>query len=72
MSNHYLAINRGREGLTETDFVEGTASSAASDIELRIADAATLSRIDVLKALDAFKLRINVRGLNTSLPNARI
>jgi len=54
MSNHYIALNRGQGGFKYSDFVVGVASSAASDIELRMADAAGLKREDVIFALKAF------------------
>jgi hypothetical protein len=53
MSNHFIAINRGQEGMLQSDWVTGTSSTAASDIELRIADGANLTRKDVVIALQA-------------------
>lgn len=55
MSNRFYAINRGQEGFKTTDVVRGTASTAGADIELRVADGASLTRLDVIKALDAFE-----------------
>jgi hypothetical protein len=59
MSNHSFAINRGVEGFKVSDFTFGAASSAGSDIELRVADvdgqSKPLKRIDVIKALEALK-----------------
>jgi hypothetical protein len=59
MSNHYFAINHGKDGFKGTDFTLGTSSSAASDIELRVADldgqSKPLKRRDVIVALKAFE-----------------
>lgn len=55
MANHFVAINRGKEGTMLSDFTTGTASSAATDIELRIADGAGLTRKDVALAIKAFE-----------------
>lgn len=55
MSNHFISINRGKEGFKPTDFTTGAASTAGDDIELRIADGASLTRKDLFKALEAFE-----------------
>ncbi len=55
MSNHFVSINRGKEGTKYSDFTTGTSSTAGDDIELRIADAASLTRKDVTLALEAFE-----------------
>lgn len=54
MADHFFAINRGLEGFSEVDIVKGTSSTSAADMELRLADAAGLTRRDVLIALKAF------------------
>ena len=59
MANHFVSINRGKSGATMSDFTEDTSSTAADDIELRIADGASLTRKDVNLALDAFKRWLN-------------
>lgn len=61
MADHFFAINRGKEGFTEADIVKATSSTSAADIELRLADAAGLTRLDVRKALNAFE-RMLVQG----------
>ena len=55
MSNHYVSINKGKDGLKKSDFTTGTSSTSSDDIELRVADATALSRLDVIKALKAFE-----------------
>lgn len=71
MSNHFIAINRGNDGLQISDFTFGTASSASSDIELRIADvdgqSNPLTDKDVILALEAFR-RALVSTLYTTFP----
>lgn len=53
MADHFFAINRGLEGFSEVDIVKATSSTSAADMELRLADAAGLTRRDVLIALKA-------------------
>lgn len=55
MANHFVSINRGKEGTTPSDFTTGTSSTAGDDIELRVADAASLTKLDIVKALEAFE-----------------
>jgi hypothetical protein len=55
MADHFVSLNRGQEGFQYNDFVTGTASSANVGIELRLGDSANYRRVDVIKALDAFK-----------------
>lgn len=63
MSNHFIAINRGVEGMKSSDFVLDTSSTTAADIELRIADVDgqgnPLTRLDINKALESFQRAIN-------------
>jgi hypothetical protein len=54
MANHFVSLNRGQEGFTYVEFVTGTASSAGADVELRVADAASLTKKDVHNILQAF------------------
>lgn len=54
MSNHFFSINRGKDGFKPNDITQAAASTAGDDIELRLADAASLTRLDVIKACDAF------------------
>ncbi len=71
MSNHFIAINRGRSGTKISDMTFGTASSAASDFELRIGDLDAQGKVptdkDVLLALEAFKMAI-ISRLYTTFP----
>jgi hypothetical protein len=55
MADHFVSINRGKQGFTLNDFTTGSSSTAADDIELRVADAASLTRLDVELALKAFE-----------------
>lgn len=63
MSNHFIAINRGKTGTKISDFTFGTSSSSSSDIELRIADVDGQSKVmtdkDVILALEAFRMAIS-------------
>lgn len=56
MADHFVSLNRGKAGLTYSDFTTGTASTAADQIELRIKDGAGLTRKDVYLALEALEL----------------
>lgn len=58
MPDHFIALNRGVTGFRQTDFTTGIASSAATDIEVRIKDGAGLTKKDALIALNAFRLFI--------------
>lgn len=56
MASHFVSLSRGVEGEKYSDFVTGAASSGeANGIELRIDDAAVLTRVDVEKMLMAFQ-----------------
>lgn len=55
MADHFVALNQGQEGMNYVEFVTGTASAANVGIELRLGDSAAYSKVDVIKALDAFK-----------------
>lgn len=70
MTDHFLGINRGKQGAKDADFVYGT-STGSTDIELRIADGASLTRKDVLLALEAFErflVAANVNIAGTKFP----
>lgn len=58
MANHFVAINRGQNGLAYSDFVTGTSTTSAADFELRVADAdansLVMTRKDINLALKAF------------------
>jgi hypothetical protein len=72
VSNHYVAINRGKDGFKISDFTLGTSSSASSDFELRIADVdgqgKTMTRRDVVVALESFKRSILSGAILTTFP----
>jgi hypothetical protein len=55
MASHYVSLNRGVEGSKYSDFTTGTSSAATDKIELRVLDGASLTRLDVQKALDGFE-----------------
>lgn len=71
MSNHFIAIKRGKDGFANSDFTFGTATSAATDIELRIADVdgggVVMTDKDVVLALEAFK-RVIMQPLDNNFP----
>lgn len=50
MSDHFIGINRGKDIFTPVNLVRGT-STGATDVEVRMADAANLTRKDVIFAL---------------------
>lgn len=62
MANHYFSINRGSEGFKASDITQATSSTSADDIELRVADGASLTRKDVIKALEAFERLFSAPG----------
>lgn len=55
MADHFVAIARGVEGSKYSDFTTGTASSAATLFEFRVADGVTPSTVEVFKALEAIE-----------------
>ncbi len=70
MADHFLGINRGVPGSSDSDFTYGT-STGATDVELRIADAKSLTRQDVILACQAFErflLNANVHIAGTEFP----
>jgi alkyl hydroperoxide reductase subunit AhpF len=68
MANHYISINRGKDGLRASDLTYATSSTAADDIELRIADAANLKRKDVILALEAFERALTTPSNTSTFP----
>ena len=62
MANHYYSLNRGEEGFTSSDFSMTTTGTSGDDIELRLADAASLTRKDVKNALEAFERLFEAPG----------
>lgn len=55
MASHYASLNRGKDGLKESDFTFGTSSTGTDQIELRILDGASLTKLDIERALEAFE-----------------
>ncbi len=55
MADHFVAIARGVEGTKYSDFTVGTASSSATLFEFRVNDGVTPTKVEVLKALEAFE-----------------
>jgi len=72
MSDHFFAIDRGKDGFKISDFTFGASSTAARDIELRIADVDgqgnVLTRKDVMKALEAFERIFTNGAMFTNFP----
>jgi hypothetical protein len=55
MSDHFVALTRGKEGMNYVDFTTGTSSASTALFELRILDGVTPTKVEVLKALEAFE-----------------
>jgi hypothetical protein len=59
MADHFVSLTRGLEGSKYSDFTTGATSSATVFVELRIGDATTTAttptRVEIIKALDAFQ-----------------
>lgn len=55
MASHYISLTRGTEGMKSSDFTTGTSSAATDLFEFRVLDGVTPSRVEVLKALEAFE-----------------
>jgi hypothetical protein len=72
MSDHFISLNRGQSGFAAADFTIGTSSSPDSNVELRIADGANLTRNDVAMLVDQMRRFILVKGMQTVLPNAPV
>jgi hypothetical protein len=56
MANHFVSLNRGVSGTKSSDFTVGASSTAGNDIELRVGDAANLTKKDVILALEALEI----------------
>lgn len=67
MANHFFSINRGKSGTAISDITYATSTTAGDDIELRVADAASLTRKDLMLALKAFE-RTVMNILRTTFP----
>jgi len=55
MASHYVSLTRGTEGTKAVDFTTGTSSASTDLFELRILDGVTPTKVEVHKALEAFK-----------------
>lgn len=66
MANHFFSINRGVSELKADAVTRATSTTAGDDIELRVADGASLTRKDVLLALEAFE-KVFKSGKNVAL-----
>lgn len=55
MASHYISLNRGKSGFASVDFTTGTSSTGTDQIELRVLDGASLSKMDVHNAIEAFE-----------------
>lgn len=51
MANHFISSNRGKLFTKEVDFTFATSTTSGDDMEVRIADGASLTRHDVIKFL---------------------
>ena len=54
MASHFVSLTRGLEGFQNSDFTTGAATSGQV-VEFRLDDASGFNRLEVIKALDAFK-----------------
>jgi hypothetical protein len=59
MANHYVSITRGLEGSNYSDFTTGTSSASSALFEFRVLDGVTPTRVEVVKALEAFERFFN-------------
>jgi hypothetical protein len=71
MADHFCGLNKGQGGLQDSDFTIGV-SSGGVDVEVRVADAAGLDRLDVINILDAISNRLKMGGLTDILTSARV
>lgn len=56
MADHYVSINRGKTGQKMSEFTAGASATTADDLEIRIADAAGWTRLEIIQALEALEL----------------
>lgn len=72
MADIFIGISRGVDGFKASDFSVGSSTTATKDFELRIADAddnaAAITRLDVIKALEAFERFLSQPNTATSFP----
>ena len=58
MASHYISFNKG-DGISPGNLTTGTSSTATDQVELRMLDGETLTKTDVLLALEAFEAYIS-------------
>lgn len=63
MSNHFFSSNRGVDGSKPTVITRATSSTTTDDMELRLADGASLTRKDVMIFLE------NLEKMFTTAPS---
>ena len=72
MADHFIGIDRGKDGFKFADFTFGTASTAARDFEFRIADldsgGVASKRKDAIIALEAIIRSLQQGGLQSTFP----
>lgn len=67
MADHFVSLKRGVEGTKYVDFTTGTSSAATDLFEFRILDGVTPTRVEVLKALEAFeRFFVNAQQVKTA------
>lgn len=54
MASHFVSLKRGVEGSAYSDFSTGT-SATTDQFEFRVLDGVTPTRVEALKALEAFE-----------------
>lgn len=54
MASHFVSLKRGIEGTQYSDFTTGT-SATTDQFEFRVLDGVTPTRVEVIKALEAFE-----------------
>lgn len=54
MASHFVSLKRGIEGSAYSDFTTGT-SATTDQFEFRVLDGVTPTRVEVIKALEAFE-----------------
>jgi len=54
MASHFVSLKRGIEGTQYSDFTVGT-SATTDQFEFRVLDGVTPTRVEVIKALEAFE-----------------
>lgn len=67
MANHFISGNRGKSFTKQADFTFDTSSTAGDDMELRIADGASLTRLDVVEFLEGLERMLqggSIQGTN--------